>query len=238
MIGDWIFIIGLTITFIVVIVLSIIVLNAANGITPSLRKTDSDMRNAYTSLKNGGYIALITGIVGAVVVLSTILAIVINPLVRFLDKIPRYGKIIIKTLFGVAAAALIIVAGIDMARAAADIKNSRTYRISKLGARKELDSSIASINLAAMIYYITAAVLVFMFVSMAIYDAFKPNAKKKEEMMEALDMVKENETNGPIDLDKVNDTQYNKMWDVGPPKLTKEPINLDNFNTTVNMKYN
>jgi len=235
MIVDWIFIVGLTITFIVVIVLSIIVLNAAGGITPSLRKTDSGMKAAYTSLKNGGYIALITGIVGAVVVLSTVLAIVINPLVRFLDKIPRYGKIIIKTLFGAAAAALIIVAGIDMAKAAADIKGSRTYRIAKLGAKKELDSSIASINLAAMVYYIIAAVLIFMFVSMAVYDAFKPNAKQKQEMREALEMVKDEEMDGPINLDKANDTKYNKTVDIGPPKLTKEPINLDNFNAREKM---
>ena len=169
------------------------------------------------------------------------MAITINPLVKFLDKRPRYGKIIIKTLFGVAAAALIIVAGIDMARAAADIKGSRTYKIAKLGAKKELDSSIASINLAAMVYYIAAAVLVFMFVSMAIYDAFKPNAKQKQEMIEATKIVKENEkneskANGPISLDKINDTKYNKTMDTGAPTLTKEPINLDHFSNRGGME--
>lgn len=189
MIGDWIFISMLVVFFIIIIILSIIIINSAQSITPSLRKTDSGMRNAYNELQSGAYIALVTAIVGIIILFFSILFIVISPWTRFIDKIARFGKIIIKELYGVITFVLIFISGWRMGIAANAIMGSRTYKVSKLGARKELDASIASINLAAMVYYILAGLILLIFILIGVYDSSKVSKDKIVEEMEMENIV-------------------------------------------------
>ena len=179
MIGDWIFIVLLILIFIVVLVLSILIIKSANGITPALRKSDTSMYSAYSALKIGGYIGEITSIIGLVVMLMAILVVAIGPLSRSLDGMHRWAKISIKTLYGIITAVMIIVAGAFFSHSARLISNSRTYRIARLGARKELDASINSINTAAIAYYALGTTVLVLFIMIAFYDGFKSKEKPK-----------------------------------------------------------
>ncbi len=182
MIFDWIFIVLLLAIFIVILILSVIVLNSAEDIPASLRNRDSELEDTYNNLLIAGYIGLSVGIVGICFTFMAILFLIIPPLTRLLDYIPKVVKIIIKTLYGFASAGLTIYAGFLMAEAAIYIDNSRTYRKSIRSAKASLKSAIDSSILASNILYGMGSAIIVLFILICIYDIFKDyNTKKAPE---------------------------------------------------------
>lgn len=172
MIGDWVFVVVAIIIFSVVLVLSIIVINAAAGISAADRK-DNNMNAAYNSIMTAGYMGLITSIIGLVMVFFAILVLAISTLGKLADGINGKLKIVLKSIYGLLTATVVCLAGFNMNNASNSILKSNTYKLAKFGARALLDASIKSINLAAIAYYTLGGILFAAFIGLAIYDISK-----------------------------------------------------------------
>lgn len=171
MVGDIVFAILLLLVFIVEIILGYIIMNSASGITPVLRKSDTNLAIAYNQFYLAGQLSFYTGIIGVIIILGALLFLGFKP--EAFNGIPRYGKIIIKSIFGIAIIILSVLTSYYLYEASNSILSSHTYKLSRLGARQEFDSSVFYAQLTAGFYIVLAVILVIIFVSMGIYDSTK-----------------------------------------------------------------
>jgi hypothetical protein len=176
MLGDIISAILLFLIFIVEIILGFIIINSASGLTPALRKTDANLARAYDQFILAGQLSLYTGIIGALIALGALLFVGLKP--DLFDGIPRYGKIIIKSIFGVAVIIITVLISYYLYEASNNILSSHTYKISRFQARQEFDSSVFYAQMTAGFYILLAVILMIIFVSMGIYDSLKDRKRK------------------------------------------------------------
>lgn len=183
MIGDWVFVILATLIFLPILVLSIMVINAAEGISAVDRK-DNNMNDAYNSIITAGYMGLIVSIIGLVMIFFAILILSVGTLKNMIF-VNDISKIIIKSIYGLITATIVCLAGYNMNNAANSILRSNTYKFAKFGAKKLLDSSIKLINLAAIAYYTFGAILFVIFIALGIYDNSKgPTEPNSDEVLD------------------------------------------------------
>jgi hypothetical protein len=171
MVGDVVFAILLLLLFVVEIILGYIIMSSASGITPVLRKSDSSLATAYSQFYLAGQLSFYTGIIGLIVALGALLFLGFKP--NAFVGIPRYGRTIIKSVFGVAVIILTVLTSYYLYEASKSILSSHTYKLSRLNARHEFDSAVWYTQLTAGFYIVLAVLFVILFVSMGIYDSLK-----------------------------------------------------------------
>ena len=185
MVGDWIFIVLLLIIFAILIYAGNLLIKSAESITPITRKTDSNLASAYNNYKIAGNISFYTGIFGIVILVLSGIFILVPVTSRILSNGSIIAKSMVKIFFAIIIIAMCIVVGSYLNSASDLILTSRTYKISRLKARAALDNGIHLTNLAALAYYIIAAVIGFIFAIMILYDVLcksKPTSDTQEDI--------------------------------------------------------
>lgn len=174
MIGDWILIVLVILIGITLLIAGLVLSSSSEGLTQTLRRTDTSLQSAYDALVMAGRLSFYTGIATLVIAVLAIIALFLP----FMDTIPRALKVILKLLVGAGIVTIsIIISAIYLTKGFVDIHDSRTYKLSKLQARKAFDSALSAIKLSIYAYYGIAVVTALIFIGMVIYDLFKDTKK-------------------------------------------------------------
>lgn len=224
MIGDWVFFGFLVIIFIIEIIAGVIIINSASGLTPTMRKSDSGLKKAYDEFNIAGQLSLYNGIIALVIICIPMILLFVPPVMRKSDMVPRYAKIIVKSIFGVIVIGITLLVAFYLYQAVNSIINSRTYGFSRLGAKKAFDASIKSTKMAANFYILLAIVLVILFTTLGIYDGLGKSKLVKntnEDTVGKSRLVK----NTPDD--NYNEIEYNIDAEVAKTKLVKKSTVID-----------
>ena len=179
--GDWISVVFLLTSFIILIVTGSIAASAASDIDKDLR-SDPKLDSAHTLLRTGANVGLGIGVTGLVVVILVLLTLGWIPfLLDFMSAIP--GKPYFKIFYGVVTTILGFMAGIQAAIAVSEIKSSDTFNDPNISDKDKtaLDSAINSGQTAAGLFLGITSLIVLIFVLMAIYDYYKEYRKEKVE---------------------------------------------------------
>ncbi len=181
MIGDWIFIVLLLAIFICFTVVGNMILVSSEDITPSLRKSDSKMKDAFFDLQTSGKSAFYDGIIGIVLVSISAVFFMIPVIYHHsFEKIWLSLKILCKIAYALLAAASGFYAGSQMSKAISAMQASHTYKIPK--AKKNVQSGIDSSILAANVLYGLSAGIIGIFLIMTIYDIKTKNNFKAQKL--------------------------------------------------------
>lgn len=180
MVGDWIFSLFLILIFVIEIIIGGVISNSSSGITPILRKSDTNLDQAYIQFNIAGQLSLYNGIIGIVIIMSALLVLLIPPALSKFEQIPLYGKIIGKSFYGIIAIIMTILVSFYLYQAADSMKTSHTYKLSRFQVRKDFDDAISYTNLTANLYIGLATILTLLFIGLGIYDACTKNKASRK----------------------------------------------------------
>lgn len=214
--GDFITIVFLFASFIVLIITGSIAANAASDITKKLQ-TDPKLDSAHTLLRTGANVGLGIGVTGLIIsILALLILAAIPGIAELISVIP--GKPYIKIFYGVLTTILGFMAGIQAAIAVSDIKNSDTYNNSNISTEDKtaLDSAISAGQTAAGLFLGITSLILIIFIGMAIYDYYKELRKEKINF-EKESLIYESE----IEKERIN-YEYNRRIEEARLKALEE----------------